>query len=356
MNSFPQLTIAIPTWNRECSLRELLPQFLEFRRALPDPTTVEILVSDDCSTDGTRELCAPLSRQITYFRQPEQLRHDANIWFCYQHAQGKWIQYYSDDDIPLPNLLPALLEGIAADPDVILTGFEQPLGTKPADLGLGPDRELIQDKTRGIDLLIAFTKLSTYCIRRRPLTNAEIAQRGAYLGTDYFTQTLALFEFLRTTNDSLLLVLRKTYGGSRPDFNKGFRFAVDVPANFASAVDVPGFRQHASSAALRALKADRVAVLLNGLRRHYLGTLTYTEESVAAAEEKLRSYGRFPGNAMQLIRLLQYWNARYTRPAFVARRLDQAVDTAGKAAVGALRKARSQRSGSPNGGFVRLSR
>jgi hypothetical protein len=224
----------------------------------------------------------------------------------------------------------------ATSPEILLFGFEQPLGVpQEPSLGRGLEVESLTDKTKAIDLLIRYTKLSTYCLRKREFSSSDREFLQARIGTDYFFVTLALRLFLMNPSGVLLLD-RRTLAGSRRDFNVKFRFPLDVAANFSRAVDVPGFREHASRSGLAALHTDRRATLLNNLRRHYLGTLTFTDEAVDVAERKWRQIGLLPRTPIQAIRQVQYWNARHVPPP-VAQRIDQLIEKSGKAVKGLLR-------------------
>ena len=62
----PQLTVIIPLYNERSTIRELL------KRVLGQPMTKEIIVVDDCSTDGSFDLVAELAQRepaVRLFRQ-----------------------------------------------------------------------------------------------------------------------------------------------------------------------------------------------------------------------------------------------------------------------------------------------
>ncbi len=333
----PVLTIAVPTWNRASSLRSLLRVLVPQVRALGDGR-VEILVGDNASEDHTTDVCREHATVRT-IRHPVSVGFDGNVWSLYRHAAGRFVLFFSDDDVPLPDLVSSVVQVLEnVDPDVLLIGFEQPLGNaRMPSLGIGPDQEVLHDPAAAIDAIIRYTKLSTYCVRRSPLTEEERQSLEAKIGTSYFFVTLALFVGL-ARSDAICALHRPTLAGSGPDFNVGFRFPLDVAANFAIAVDVPGYREHASRSALAALHTDRLAVLLNNLRRHYLGILTFTAEAVTAAEAQRARMDRSAATPVQLARFVQYLNARYVRPLWVARMLDAAIDRAGSAALQIYRR------------------
>ncbi|MFL6246832.1 MAG: glycosyltransferase [Thermoanaerobaculia bacterium] len=65
----PQLTVIIPLYNERSTIRELL------KRVLAQPMTKEILVVDDCSTDGSFDLVAEIAKREPAIRL---LRQDTN--------------------------------------------------------------------------------------------------------------------------------------------------------------------------------------------------------------------------------------------------------------------------------------
>jgi glycosyltransferase involved in cell wall biosynthesis len=69
----------------------------------------EILVSDDCSTDGTRDILAKYEKQypnlIKAFFQEKNLGAHKNFIFVHQKAEGQYIAHIDGDDYALPGKL-----------------------------------------------------------------------------------------------------------------------------------------------------------------------------------------------------------------------------------------------------------
>lgn len=96
------LTIAIPTYNRcvylKQSLNVLVPQLTQERR-------VDLLVSDNASTDNTQELIRELQSRgahIRYMRNATNLGAEYNILQCYEEARSKYVWILGDDDVVEP--------------------------------------------------------------------------------------------------------------------------------------------------------------------------------------------------------------------------------------------------------------
>lgn len=100
-----KVSVCIVTYNHikfiEQCLDSLVNQKTDFE--------FEILVSDDCSTDGTREVLAKYRKiypnLIKPFFQSINVGAHKNFIFVHQKAQGEYIAHIDGDDYALPNKL-----------------------------------------------------------------------------------------------------------------------------------------------------------------------------------------------------------------------------------------------------------
>ena len=94
----PLLTIAIPTYNRAKSLKELIHILL----AEESTEFIEILISDNNSEDDTKEVVTSFSSTeiycIEYYKNETNIGFDGNVLNCYKKAKGRFIWFLSDDD------------------------------------------------------------------------------------------------------------------------------------------------------------------------------------------------------------------------------------------------------------------
>lgn len=92
----PLVTIAIPTYNRA---QGFLSQALH--SAIKQTySNIEILVSDNCSTDETGLVVENFGdTRIRYYRQKENIGFLANVNFCLEQARGKYFSLLYDDDL-----------------------------------------------------------------------------------------------------------------------------------------------------------------------------------------------------------------------------------------------------------------
>lgn len=176
------LTLAIPTYNRAESLRGTLLNFLQQieQQELHD---IEIIVSDNCSTDITGSVCASVasihpSVPVRYFRNSSNLGFDGNVDAIYRRASGKYVWTFSDDDSPASNAVATVLK-LLRQHDVRFAYVNYQVSVDghllPSRFGTGPDRCL---KARDILKTIRFSNsLVSSCIFLREAWIAADAQK-----------------------------------------------------------------------------------------------------------------------------------------------------------------------------------
>src|SRR5487761_1383875 len=105
MTVLRRVSIGIPTINRSpLALRAI-------RSALAQTySDVEVIVSDDASTDDTveriREIQDP---RLVLFQQQQRLGLVGNFDFCLRHATGEFFLLLGDDDVLLPEAIERLV-------------------------------------------------------------------------------------------------------------------------------------------------------------------------------------------------------------------------------------------------------
>lgn len=101
--ALPQFSIAVPVRNGASFLREALESALAQTYA-----PMEIVISDNASTDDTPLICSEFARRIPYIRysRSEELLPLADNWnrAC-RMASGDWVKLLAHDDLLLPNCL-----------------------------------------------------------------------------------------------------------------------------------------------------------------------------------------------------------------------------------------------------------
>jgi len=111
-----KLSIAIPTYNGAKTIRETLDSIVS---QLEDG--VEIVISDNASSDGTAEIIREyqvMHPVIRYFRNDENLGADRNFDLAVQRATGKYVWFFGDDDKMCCGGIRKVLDVLSAELDI----------------------------------------------------------------------------------------------------------------------------------------------------------------------------------------------------------------------------------------------
>lgn len=119
----PLLSICIPTFNREAELKECLESIRS--SWLPN---IEIVVSDNASTDATVEMLEGFSKllPLRWQRQSKNVGFDQNCVDVIAMSRGRYCWILGSDDSIAPNALVAALDEIREhQPDIFHFGYIQ---------------------------------------------------------------------------------------------------------------------------------------------------------------------------------------------------------------------------------------
>lgn len=112
----PLVSIGLPTYNRVDDLKACLDNLTNL-----DYNNIEIIISDNHSTDTTAEVCKDYikkDKRIRFYRQNTNLGVRKNSIFVLEKAKGKYFMLASDDDLRsktyLSNTIPLLEKNIKA--------------------------------------------------------------------------------------------------------------------------------------------------------------------------------------------------------------------------------------------------
>lgn len=117
-----KFTIVITTYNRLSLLKRSIAS------ALAQTIPCEVIVADDCSSDGTEayvcnlleELCAKGDNRLVYHRNSHNMGHAATINAGVKVATGDWIKPVDDDDYLANNCIEEITKAIALRPQAVL--------------------------------------------------------------------------------------------------------------------------------------------------------------------------------------------------------------------------------------------
>jgi glycosyltransferase involved in cell wall biosynthesis len=115
-SSNPLVSLCVPTWNRGVWLRESLDSI---RAQNYDP--VEILISDNGSTDDTESVCRQVAAEdsrIRYFRHPRNTGLYQNHNFLLDQSLGEFVCFFHDHDTRSPHIVSEYVRFMQRHPDV----------------------------------------------------------------------------------------------------------------------------------------------------------------------------------------------------------------------------------------------
>ena len=128
----PLLSICVPTFNEAEKLRETL-RSLHFLELLHERECVEILVSNNASTDWTANLSGEINLpNMTWFNQEQNLGFKGNMEFLTNRASGDYVIFLGSGELVIANSFPSFVDQLKADSWTLGT-----VGTKYFDELLG---------------------------------------------------------------------------------------------------------------------------------------------------------------------------------------------------------------------------
>lgn len=114
----PAISIGLPVYNGARYLPRAINSLLS--QTFLD---LELIISDNASTDGTEEICKAFLRQdsrVRYFRQPVNIGAPRNWNFVVTQARGRFFKWASANDYCAPTLLSQCFDVLTQHPAVVL--------------------------------------------------------------------------------------------------------------------------------------------------------------------------------------------------------------------------------------------
>lgn len=116
--SGPRVSVGLPVYNGERYLAETIESLLDQTHK-----DFEIVISDNASTDRTKEICQKymaMDGRIRYHRNPENLGAHANYNQAFLRARGVYFKWASSNDLCGPRFLEACVRALDEHPEVVL--------------------------------------------------------------------------------------------------------------------------------------------------------------------------------------------------------------------------------------------
>jgi glycosyltransferase involved in cell wall biosynthesis len=168
-----------------------------------DYQNLELIISDNASTDSTEAICRELAAadsRVRYFRQPQNIGLTAILQWVKERARGAFFRWIGDDDEISPNYVSRCVGVFADDPRLILVTTQ--LEYTEAD---GKTRSRRYDGTglASDDAVVRFSEMLRLCTESyllldpmygmfRRETMARIPYKNMLRGDEVFAAKVAL--------------------------------------------------------------------------------------------------------------------------------------------------------------------
>lgn len=178
----PILSICIPTFNRDGCLRTCLESITEQFKDHHIFRQVEVVISDNASTDGTFEVVNCFREKysnIYYFRNEINLGFDRNLLKVIDSGRGEYCLTIGDDDALFPGGIGYIIEKIKSvgvpyfmlncwgyDNELILPVLSRPNHCLSSDLTFDSLLDFVRSLKRYDDLVGFFGGISTQLFKK----------------------------------------------------------------------------------------------------------------------------------------------------------------------------------------------
>ena len=117
--SYPKLSIVVPTYNRENYLKECLDSIIN-----QNYPNLEIVITDDNSTDGTEEFCKDYIKSYPFIKYVKNIKYpqgpNGNKNNGLDYCSGEIIGIFDDDDTMVDGALKLMVEKLLEGYDVVM--------------------------------------------------------------------------------------------------------------------------------------------------------------------------------------------------------------------------------------------
>src|ERR1051326_1917625 len=120
----PKLSIALTTYNHSAFIGQALDSILRQQPGFD----YEIVIGEDCSTDGTREIIKGYEMHfpnvIRLLPQTANLGYVKNFDATLKACHGEYIAVFDGDDVMLPGKLKKQIDFMDANPQYVMSGHD----------------------------------------------------------------------------------------------------------------------------------------------------------------------------------------------------------------------------------------
>lgn len=198
------ITIGIPVYNGEKSIADLIRSIIIPEDLLDN---IEILVSDNCSTDNTAEIVKEFTH-VKYFKNLKNIGYDRNVHNVFEKALGEYVWTIGADDVIIGDkTLNRICKIIVEQPNVRLINVAE-------NSGLKNEYEIYSnDENFLIDSKFQSGFVSSNIINRETWLNAN--------PSDYFdTGWIHFGVIMKIANCNTSIITRSKLVGENPRFSQ----------------------------------------------------------------------------------------------------------------------------------------
>jgi glycosyltransferase involved in cell wall biosynthesis len=218
----PKVSIGLPVFNGEKTIGLALHSILS-----QDYQNFEVIISDNCSTDGTEAIaqsyCKSDSR-FRYYRQTENLGLIQNFNDVFKSTNGEFFFWASHDDFRSPNFISSCLKRLMEDPKAVLCSpkleFKVPSEPKviwTADLGTFHNKKSLVSRYR--ETLANFPAAAIYGLYRSSALIQTDMLKKCIASDLIFIQNLSMYgTFIHSNDCTLTYVGRESWNSVKQDY------------------------------------------------------------------------------------------------------------------------------------------
>lgn len=214
---YPLVSIGVPTYNRNVGITKTLESIWT-----QDYPNIEILISDNHSTDNTSEIIEGLRRdhpEIKFWRQESNKGMIANFEFVLRQATGKYFMWVADDDKLEPGIIQRYVPYLEQHPSYSLVS-----GQIQYWLDGMPDYNehgfTFEQESPALRVINYYFKVvyggMIHGMMRRELTDQVTFQK--FIGSDF--HFIANLAYLGKIKNFEFVGYNKTFGGTSKSFKQ----------------------------------------------------------------------------------------------------------------------------------------
>jgi len=224
--TWPLVSIGLPTYNRA----HLLPRSVASLLAQDYPN-IEIVISDNASSDGTQALCEEFCRKdsrVRYIRQSANIGIVANHSEVFRQSRGAYYMTIGDDDWLDANYVSQCIQVVLQEPDVVIACGRSRLFKNGQQVSIAENaqfgyQEAVQlTHGSGDDRIIELYKRVTVLYWFQGVTRRDILEqippmRNVMMGDQMFMASLAYMGKIKTVDST---AVNYSLGGASASLRK----------------------------------------------------------------------------------------------------------------------------------------